>query len=243
MVLTLAADELHDETPILSQSEQALAHSVSAGLRLMRLDVNSTASNVEGLTEKVAEYRKHLDTQGKILEPMAKTIHLFKAEMATSVSELNQKVCLDRGDMDAIKEVFKRDKDIEREFVRIRNRLRSYSESETATTVETRRVCLNADDTMEQMHVAIEDELMLTEEEACEYAMSRKVYPGRKSKTRTARVRTVLMRSRSHTLKGYKDVLISVHFEAIGAFTPSSGKRCGQRKRSASADLLDLVVA
>lgn len=78
MVPTFSADKLYDGTPILSQSGHALAHAVSAGIRPMRLDVNIIASSVEELTEKVAEYGKHLDTQGNILEQMAKTIHKLK---------------------------------------------------------------------------------------------------------------------------------------------------------------------
>ncbi|KAK1862858.1 hypothetical protein I4F81_005425 [Pyropia yezoensis] len=243
MVPTFSADKLYDGTPILSQSGHALAHAVPAGIRPMRLDVNIIASSVEELTEKVAEYGKHLDTQGNILEQMAKTIHNLKTEMSTSDRELKQMVGLDRGNMDGMRKDFKRAKDNKRELVRIRNHLRSNAKSETATTIEARRVCLNADNAMDQMNMAIEEELMLTEEEARAPALSRKVYPGRKSKTTMARVRAVPMRSRSHTLQGYKEVLIQVHFEIPGIPMSTSSKRCGKRKRSASADLLDQVAS
>lgn len=242
MFPTLGAEKLHDGTPILFESGMALARAVSVGLRPMRLDISSSAYNLEELTDKVADYGKQLETQGKLLEQMAKTIHSFKAETASGMNELKQKVGLDKGDVDAIKEEMKRAKDNQRELVRIRNRLRSYSKVETADTKDTRRAYLNADDTVDQMHKAIDEELMLNEEKAGAYAMSRKVYPGRKSKTTTARVRTVLMRSRSHTLQWYKDVLIPVYFKAIGILKSSSGKRSQKRKRSAAADQLDLFA-
>ncbi|KAK1859096.1 hypothetical protein I4F81_001694 [Pyropia yezoensis] len=196
-----------------------------------------TAANVEELTDNMNGFGHQLQTQGKLLEQMAKSIHSFKAETSSGLVEIKQKVGLDKGDMDAIKAELQAAKDSQAELVRIRTRLRAYSKEETASTLLTRRVYLNADHFVDLMHMAIEDELMISEEDARIYAMSRKVYPARKCKTAPMRVWSLLMRSRSHTLQAYKEVIIPVYFEHIGVFGPAPRTKAGKRKRQSAADL------
>ncbi|KAK1868783.1 hypothetical protein I4F81_011266 [Pyropia yezoensis] len=234
---TLSANKLHDGTPVLSESGYALAHAVSVGLRPIRLDVNGTSASVEELTDTVNKFGHQLQSQGKVLEQVAKGIHSLKADTSAGLTDLKQKVGLDKGDMDAIKADLETAKKNQAELMRIRNRLRAYSKEETATTLLTRRVYLNADHYTDLMHMAIEDELMINEEDARIYAMSRKIYPARRSKTTSMRVRSLLMRSRSHTVQAYKEVIIPVYFEHIGVFTPAPRTKTGKRKRQSAADL------
>eukprot|EP00170_Pyropia_yezoensis_P002967 contig_12450_g2974 len=228
MTPTLNVDKLHDGTPVLSEAGSALARAVSVGLRPMRLDVNSTAANLEELTDNLNGFGHQLPTQGKMLEQMAKTIHSLKTETSSGLTEIKQKVGLDKGDMDAIKADLQAAKANQAELVRIHNRLRAYSKEETATTLLTRRVYLNADHYVDLMHMAIEDELVISEEDARICAMSRKIYPAPKCQTAPVRVRSLLMRSRSHTLQAYKEVIIPVYFEHIGVFGPAPRTKAGK---------------
>eukprot|EP00170_Pyropia_yezoensis_P000291 contig_1829_g292 len=198
MTPTLNVDKLHDGTPVLSEAGIALARAVSVGLRPMRLDVYSTAANVEELTDNLNGISHQLQTQGKMLELMAKSIHSLKTVTSSGLTEIKQKVGLDKGDKDAIKADLQAAKANQAELVRIRTRLRAYSKEETATTLLTRRVYLSADHYVDLMHMAIEDELVISEEDAQIYSMSRKIYPARKCHTAPVRVRSLLMRSRSH---------------------------------------------
>lgn len=140
MTPTLRADKLHDGSPVLSEAGNALAHAVSVGLRPMGLDVKSTAANVEKLTENINGFGHQLHAQGKLLEHVAKGLHSLKAETTTGLKEIQHKVGLDNGDMDALKADLAAAKVNQAELVRIRNRLRAYSKEETATTLLTRRV-------------------------------------------------------------------------------------------------------
>lgn len=237
MTPTLGVNKLHDGTPVLSDSGYALAHAVSVGLRPMRLDVNSASASVEELNDNLNGFGQQLQTQGKVLEQLAKTVHALKADANAGINDIKHKIGLDKGDVDAIKADLKVAKINQAELVRIRNRLRAYSKEETAKTELTRRVYLNADHYLDLMHMAIEDELMLNEEDARVYAMSRKVYPARKSKTTSMRVRSLLMRSRSHTLQAYKETIIPVYFEHIGVFSPAPRSKNGKRRRQSGTDL------
>lgn len=67
--------------------------------------------------------------------------------------------------------------------------------------------------------------------------MSRKLYPARNCKTAPMRVRFLLMRSRSHTLQAYKEVIIPVYFEHINVFEPAPRTKTGKRKRQTAAEL------
>ncbi|KAK1864241.1 hypothetical protein I4F81_006791 [Pyropia yezoensis] len=186
MTPTLNVDKLHDGTPVLSEAGIALARAVSVGLRPMRLDVYSTAANVEELTDNLNGISHQLQTQGKMLELMAKSIHSLKTVTSSGLTEIKQKVGLDKGDKDAIKADLQAAKANQAELVRIRTRLRAYSKEETATTLLTRRVYLSADHYVDLMHMAIEDELVISEEDAQIYSMSRKIYPARKCHTAPA---------------------------------------------------------
>lgn len=159
MTPTFSVDKLHDGTPVLSEAGSALSRAVSVGLRPMRLDVNNTAANVEELTDNLNGFGLQLQTQDKMLEQMAKRIHSLKTETSSGLTEIKQKVGLDKGDIDAIKADLQAAKANLAELVRIRNRLRAYSKENTATTLLTRRVYLNVDHFADLMHMAIEDEL------------------------------------------------------------------------------------
>eukprot|EP00170_Pyropia_yezoensis_P003318 contig_13814_g3325 len=114
-----------------------------------------------------------LQTQGKLLEQMAKSIPSFKAETSPGLVEILQKVGLDKSDVDTIRAELQAAKANQAELVLIRTRLRAYSKEETASTLMTRRVYLKAAHFVDLMQMAIEDELMISEEDARIYAMSR----------------------------------------------------------------------
>ncbi|KAK1864216.1 hypothetical protein I4F81_006766 [Pyropia yezoensis] len=236
MTPTLNVDKLHDGTPVLSEAGIALARAVSVGLRPMRLDVYSTAANVEELTDNLNGISHQLQTQGKMLELMAKSIHSLKTVTSSGLTEIKQKVGLDKGDKDAIKADLQAAKANQAELVRIRTRLRAYSKEETATTLLTRRVYLSADHYVDLMHMAIEDELVISEEDAQIYSMSRKIYPARKCHTAPVRVRSLLMRSRSHTLQAYKEVTIPFMLK-VGA-----SKRVVASKNVGGGEYVDCTV-
>lgn len=228
----LAADQRRDGNAAPSAAGLAVASGGSAAVQPTHpvLDVEELKSNVAGV-------RQQLETQGKLLEQLAKTMHALKSETCTGINDIKNKVGLAKADVDANKANLLAAKDNQSKLVRIRTRLRAYAKQETAETNLTHRVFLNAGNFLDMMHVAIEDELMMSPEEAREYAMSRRVYPGRKSKTVSMRVRSLLMRSRSHTVQAYKEVLIPVYFEEIGVFKAAPRTKAGKRKRATGASL------
>lgn len=162
---TLTLDELHDRSPVLSETGHVLGHAVSVGLRPVRLDVNSTAAIVEELSDNMNGFGHLLQAQGKLYEQIAKGLHSLETETTTGLKEIKHKVGLAKGDMDAIKADLAAAKVNQAQLVGLRSRLRAYTKEETATTLMTRRVYLNADHSTDLMHMAIEDELMMSEED------------------------------------------------------------------------------
>lgn len=91
-------------------------------------------------------------------------------------------------------------------------------------------------ETWEQLYIAVEDELKLSEEAAREYAMSRRPYPVLKQqKTSKSRVATNPMRTKSHMLQRIKEAIIPLYFNAVGFSVPSIKKKAGKRRRGAAA--------
>lgn len=211
------------------------ANAESAAMQLMRADINSALLSAAEMKDSVAGFRQLLETQGKVLEQLAKTMHALKAETVTGIQDIKCHVAPSKANIEESKANLKTAQDNQATLMRIRARLRAYDKQETAETELTHRVYLSADSFLDLMYVAIEDELMLGPEEAREYAMSRKLYPARKSKATPMRVRSILMRSRSHTVQAYKEALIPTFFEEIGVFKSASRTKGSKRKRVPSA--------
>lgn len=123
----------------------------------------------------------------------------------------------------------------EAELVRIRSRLSALVQHEIANTIKTDRVCLSYGKCWDQMHLAIEYELLFSEEDARVYAMSSKRHAARKNSTPMIRVATPLTRLRSHVFQTYKEVVIHVYMEAMGVPVQSAKKKVRKRKRCSGA--------
>lgn len=209
MTPTLRACSMHDGTPIMSPSGNALAHAVSEGQRPVRLEVSRVSSNVEELTNVVIELNKKVELQAGMIEQLAKVVNSMRTETSSGIASLALKVGLNVGDKDALQESFLIAKANQVDFVKIRNRLRTYQTREMSSTLLTSRVYLNAFETWEQLYITIEDELKLSEEEARAYAMSRRPYPVLKQqKTSKFRVATNLMQTKPHLLQRIKEAII-----------------------------------
>lgn len=77
---TLDARLMHDGTPILSPSGNALAHAVSTGMRPLRLDLSNVMASLEKVSDAVTSLNAKLDVQAGILEQLAKAVHGLQSD-------------------------------------------------------------------------------------------------------------------------------------------------------------------
>lgn len=208
MTPILRAGSMHDGTPIMSPSRNALAHAVSVGQCPMRFEVSHVSKNVEEVTNIVNELNTKVDLEAGMTEQLGKVVNSMRTETSSGIASLALKVGLNVCDKDALQESFRIAKANLVDLVKIRNLLRTYQTPEMSSTLLTSRVYLNAFDTWEQLYIGIEDQLRLSEEAALAYAMSRRPYPMLKQKKTSKFRATNLIRTKPHLLQRIEDAMI-----------------------------------